>query len=128
MEMYTEEPEVASATAIDLEGTVTPDTITKNPLTILARYLGKKGTNASLGNAAGKYTIVASNVAWYVVYHLADSDTAGVRTKLAAKATASDLYGSSTAPDTGTGKECFSAYYANTQGDNAEVYIGLKVR
>ncbi len=131
MEMYTEDSVVASGTVIALDGTITanPET-TKNALTILAGYLGKKGTgtNASLGNAAGKYTIVASNVAWYVVYHLADSDTAGVRKKLAAKATASDLYGSKEAPVTTANAECFSAYYENKQGNEAEVYIGLKVR
>lgn len=137
MSMYMEDSEVASYTEIKIEDT---DVITK-----LAKYLGKKysANSVSLGNAAGKYAIVGNELTWYVVYQLADSDTPNMRTKLAAKAKGADLLGQVNAPaatkkvipaqtgDPDTELQAdfgFSDYYQNQDGENAEIYIALKVR
>ena len=127
MELYMESSDAASATVIAVGGSATINDKNRDVHAALAGYLGKKSNTASLGSTAGKYSLVASDKSWFVVYQLADSDTAGVRKKLAAKANDADLYGSKAAPDTGTGKECLSAYYENKATD-AEVYIGLRVR
>lgn len=117
MQMYMEKPALASATSIALDGTVYPSSVTDAPLTILAKYLGKKSGTVKLGDGTGKYGLVGNATAWYVVYQLTDADTAGLRTKLQGKATTADIYYSANGTD-------FTYGYTNIAGNT---HVALKV-
>ena len=96
---------------------------------VLGKYLGKKSD--ALGSS---YGLVGNGTDWFVVYVLTTSDSAGVKTKLAAKASAADLYGVKAAAAAAPaitdfiGDGVTLAYYANTSGDDAETCVALKVR
>ena len=127
MQMYMDEPKVASLTSIAFNGsttiTVTGST-TKTVAEILGSYLGKKAdallTSTTEGSAhTSKYGLIGDATSWYVVYTFDANDSAGVKAKLAAKAEETDLYGGAL-----PGTAFFTKYYANS----SEGYIALKVR
>lgn len=141
MEMYMEEPEAASQVPIDIAGTdkVTAADGTENTeiKTLLAKYLGKNADQIGITDEAGSYGLVGSSTSWYVVYKLSTSDSAGVKAKLKANASKADLWGQKAKPagTSGSGSSVtavancgFSAYYDNKAGEEAEVYVALKVR
>ncbi|MBQ7214584.1 MAG: prepilin-type N-terminal cleavage/methylation domain-containing protein [Synergistaceae bacterium] len=123
-EMYMEEPEVASMTEINLDGSSKPGIAPteggderKTTAEILGARLGRK-------DIAAGYGLVGSSEAWYVVYTITTADSANVKSILKDKANAMGLYASSSAPTTTT--NCgFEDYYT---GDDDEIYIALKVR
>lgn len=134
MEMYMDNAEVASATAIAMTGALTPaGSNGTNALTVLATYLGKKDAAAITGK---NYSIVGSSSQWYVVYTMSAADSAGVRTKLKDKAAKADLYGQENVPagtkksdddDVEVGDCGFENYYTFTEDTDA-YYIALRVR
>ena len=139
VQMYTDYPKAAALTAVKLDGTnqvgaAETDTAAK----VLAGYLGK--ATAKIGVTAAstaKYGLVGNSSCWYVVYKLDASDGAGLRAKLALKASASGLYGTDTLPaptktveETTTDQDdcgfTTATYYAGTEPD-AAYYVGIKV-
>ena len=132
MQMYMEEPEVASLSTIALDGSTTIGTgdDAKTVASILGAYLGKKADAllTTTGDSAhtSKYGLVGSSTAWYVAYKLDASDSTGVRAKLKDRAEACDLYGVATVTTTG---DCgFANYYTNAETAGSDFYIALKVR
>ena len=124
MQMYIEKPEVASLTAIDTTNeTTTAVTIGETNTTVaavLGEYLGKKADALTASGAAKKYGLVGNATSWYVVYALDTDDSTGVKTKLAAQAQATDIYGGASAAVT-----AFTDYYAVA---DTTTHIALKVR
>lgn len=139
IQMYTDYPTAAALTAVKLDGKdkvgdAETDTVAK----VLAGYLGK--ATAKIGVTAtsdAKYGLVGNSSCWYVVYKLDASDGAGLRAKLAGKASAAGLYGTDKlpAPTTETGNEekdqddC--GFTTATPYDGTEktspYYVGIKV-
>ena len=128
MQMYMDEPKVASLTSIALNGSTTIQvgataSDTKTVAEILGSYLGKKAdallTSTDDDAHTSKYGLVGDATSWYVVYMFDTNDSAGVKAKLAAKAEETDLYGGAL-PYAGA----FTKYYANS----SEGCIALKVR
>ena len=124
MQMYIEKPEVASLVAIDTtNATTTAVTIGTSETTVaavLGEYLGKKADALTARGAAKKYGLIGDTTSLYVVYALDTDDSTGVKTKLAALANATDLYGGESAATTE-----FTDYYSNGED---ETHIALKVR
>ena len=124
LQMYIEEPKIASKTSITFGTDEKVDTAegasdTRTIAAVLGSYLGKKADAFTSSGAAKKYGLVGNATSWYVVYALDTDDSAGVKAKLAAQADATDLYGGASAAAT-----AFTAYYAN----GSETHIALKVR
>ena len=134
MQMYMDEPEVASLTKIALDGSTkvgakpakdqedTRETVAG----ILGAYLGKKADALLTSTTAGsehtsKYGLLGNATSWYVVYTFDEKDSTGVKAKLAAKAEEADIYGTAA---TTLKVSSFTDYYQN----NGELYIALKVR
>lgn len=125
LQMYIEEPKIASKTAITFgtdEKVDTADgaTDTRTIPEVLGSYLGKKADALKTGGAAAKYGLVGDANHWYVVYALDADDSAGVKAKLAAQANAVDLYAwqAATIPTSET-------YYTVAE---ANTHVALKVR
>ena len=64
--------------------------------TALKKYLGRKSSNLKIGTDKGSYNVVVATTTsvWYAVYQFSDNDTAGLKTKLLAKVSTADIYGS----------------------------------
>ena len=132
MQMYMDEPKVASLTSIALDGSTTIQvgataSDTKTVAEILGSYLGKKANALLTSTAEGsvhtsKYGLIGNATSWYVVYTFDTNDSAGVKAKLAAKAEDSDIYGGAA-----RGIESYAEYYQN-KAAGSETCIALKVR
>ena len=121
LQMYIEEPEIASKTSIVFnDATAVSTSDTRTIAAVLGAYLGKKADALTASGAAKKYGLVGDASHWYVVYALDTDDSAGVKAKLAAQANAVDLYAwqAATIPET-------DAYY--TVADT-NTHVALKVR
>ena len=107
--------------SIVFAGTATVGSTTSDVTTTLKKYLGKNDLGTSYG-------LVGDTTAWYVVYALGATDSAGVKNKLYASASKAELLGAG-ANDIDTLNATTTTYYDNTKtGDEAQKYIALKVR
>ena len=131
--MYMEEPSIAALTKTSLG---LNNSSVRNALT---KYLGKLANSEAIGinitdangddpeTIEGKYDLIGNGTSWYVVYRMDETDSGGVRKKLAAKADDVELYSTADNPNHATESTCgFTAGYSGTE-ITAKNYIALLV-
>ena len=119
-QMYQDRTDIASLTAIandtDIDGT--DGAGTEKVGEALGSFLGRK-------DIAPNYGIVGTGDTWFVYYTITTNDSAKVKAKLLASATAVGLYAQTVAENAAPTVAGFANYYTTVDTENC---IALKVR